>query len=1114
MKNHCDSSVDSVGGEGGIYPPAAHPDIQGDMQGSTGTQKMKDPKSFTQNLFDTLSLRMVEWLPLRRSPDTFVSDQNSNPGHLRNSSLRHAADSLQPLSPGRPRKTDLPKPDLALHERPALPSSEKGAPKNPRAPSSRAFDVQHTTAAVPPRLKHLALTELEPWRQSPRSSMEEKVRSERKQQARPIAVDSHDESTGLPYPPALKHRPQQKLPGKLFETQSGNNGRSQQRKQRRVSWDGSKMLNTTSCPETERRKQGPPNPLVDKAPPPLASKLEDEDLDHQYRLSETVQTVTHLSRDIIEGLGQIIAESDDEAERWREELSRMELLGTFDNSEWQFATPRQRRVFSFVAQAVFYVLGNTRQVLRSFRKDPSGGKAMTAAPRLDLKQLQPSFCRIFDICPRDIVLQSLWGTLEKLFVPPREVSSTVKRSARRVSRNSSGSPPAGSISESLAADEHISDDNAAYLATVALFALVGSLPRVDRQTWRDVLRMRSVGALAPDAEMRKLSSADCQLIMRVTDGLEHELALRLVSRFVRSLTARLAFHEILKTRQGYQRRRTVLDLIVENLSEHRSLTTAGTDHDDASPDDESPGPSTIIVEWLRTLLLREWDGTPELARSSAAGGAVQILASIYKARSRLGLVPQDFHTPFLSERLDPMEMPVECLNRVPNNKTIHLLSYPFLFPPWALVTYFRAVNHATMSKYYEAAMTATRHFTQTAFGAIQVNEDVSVLARMKTSMSTYLVLVVSRDQVLPDALNQLWRREKRELMRPLKVQMGMDEGEQGLDHGGVQQEFFRVALAEALSPSYGIFTTDSRTRISWFQPCALEPLYKFELLGLLMSLAVYNGLTLPVNFPTALYRKLLGLKVKYLDHVRDGWPDLARGLDELLKWKNGDVGDIFMRTYEFSFEAFGHVHTIDMRKVGRDSAWPMPPETAMHHDPANETTNSVMPEAMRSEQQSGEADLVTNKNRHEFVKDYIFWLTDKSVRPQYEALARGFYTCLDRTALSLFTPEALKSVIEGIQEIDIAELEQHARYEGGFGPTHRVVEDFWSVVRCYSAEQRAQLLEFVTASDRIPVNGISSIMFVIQKNGVGDAVSLRDPGNFCYISANTSCSACSVFRPV
>jgi len=140
-----------------------------------------------------------------------------------------------------------------------------------------------------------------------------------------------------------------------------------------------------------------------------------------------------------------------------------------------------------------------------------------------------------------------------------------------------------------------------------------------------------------------------------------------------------------------------------------------------------------------------------------------------------------------------------------------------------------------------------------------------------------------------------------------------------------------------------------------------------------------------------------------------------------------------------------------------------------------------------------EACLVTNRNRHQFVKDYIFWLTDKSIRPQYEAFARGFYTCIDRSALSIFTPEALKTVVEGIQEIDVKELERHARYEGGFGPSHPVVRDFWSIVQKFSVEKKAQLLEFVTASDRVPVNGISSIMFVIQKNGVGDAVRFLFP---------------------
>ena len=171
-------------------------------------------------------------------------------------------------------------------------------------------------------------------------------------------------------------------------------------------------------------------------------------------------------------------------------------------------------------------------------------------------------------------------------------------------------------------------------------------------------------------------------------------------------------------------------------------------------------------------------------------------------REELGLSPEIFHTPFLAERLDPLEMPVEWLAHAPTSKSLHLLSYPFLFPPAALVTYFRALNFASMSKAFEAAMTTSRLVVSLAFAGD--HNEGRLCTRLKTAMATNLVLEVRRDNVLRDSLNQLWRRERRELMRPLKVRMGMDEGEEGVDHGGVQQEFFRMAIGEALNPDYGM----------------------------------------------------------------------------------------------------------------------------------------------------------------------------------------------------------------------------------------------------------------------------------------------------------------------
>ena len=1072
-------------------------------------QPLKDPKSFTQNLFDTISLRMVEWLPLRRAPESFQA-KTKHPGLL--------PDSTPATSDKRRRHQDTEFEKRQPNKEGSTVSHSHIA--QPRTPSSRNPGTQPPAVELKfqnQHVKRLSLSEVENWRQSSWHTMDEKKRSEYKNKHLPVGTHlASNEFASLPSPPALKHRPQ-KHRGRI-DGLDNTRPKERSKAQRRVSWDSEKVLNEPSLQETpSHARPPPPQPQVD-IDSPSDRKSKQSSPRNTRDAGPLAQTITHFTPEIINGLEKIMIESEEESDKWREELDRIQSMGSFDNPDWQFATPRQRQVFPFVAQSVFFIFSNTKQMLLSFGKDAmdlNGSSETPTDSRLDVLNLRGSLQRLFTICPWDVALHSLWSGLDKLFLPPNEFTSTraSRRSSRSSTMTSSAAPPPAvrRLSESVP-EGHLSDADAAYIATIALFVLVGSVPNLDSQTWRGILRMRAAGTVASSADMQKLSPEHARQAVEATDRLEHELGLRLVNRLVRALTARLAYHEISKARQVYsldlpkQRKVSVLDRIIDNLTDHYDIQGGATD---ASAAPQPTGPAHLILEWLRTLFLREWDGNPEMARSSAAGGALQIMALMYKERNRLGLFPEDFQTPLLAERLDPLEMPVAWAGKLSNNRTMHLLSYPFLFPPSFLVIYFRALNYSAMSKYFEAAMTTTRHVTQTAFGNIHVSDDGALLARMKVSMSTYLVVSVRRDNVLTDALNQLWRRERRELMRPLKVQMGMDEGEEGLDHGGVQQEFFRVLMAEALDPVYGMFTMDNRHRISWFRPCSLEPLYKFELLGLLMSIAVYNGLTLPINFPVAFYRKLLGLKVKHLDHIKDGWPELSHGLNSLLEWKNGDVSDVFVRTYEFSFESFGRVETIDMQKVGRDAPWAAPINHALalselpSSNPATlspppstaaEAVEATAVSKLRSVSiqsptpPSDEAPLVTNDNRHRFVKDYIFWLTDKSIRPQFEAFLRGFQTCLDRSALSIFNPEALKTVVEGLHEIDIKELENHARYEGGFGPDHRVIRDFWSVVQQYSPEKKAQLLEFVTASDRVPVNGIPSIMFVIQKNGVGDLV--------------------------
>ena len=111
-----------------------------------------------------------------------------------------------------------------------------------------------------------------------------------------------------------------------------------------------------------------------------------------------------------------------------------------------------------------------------------------------------------------------------------------------------------------------------------------------------------------------------------------------------------------------------------------------------------------------------------------------------------------------------------------------------------------------MTKAFQSAQVNARLLTKLNYEDIDGKSGrgaIRLFERLRPSTSKYLLLDIRRESILEDAMNQLWRREPSELMKPLKVRMGMSEGEEGVDLGGVQQEFFRLAIAEALDPQYG-----------------------------------------------------------------------------------------------------------------------------------------------------------------------------------------------------------------------------------------------------------------------------------------------------------------------
>lgn len=312
-----------------------------------------------------------------------------------------------------------------------------------------------------------------------------------------------------------------------------------------------------------------------------------------------------------------------------------------------------------------------------------------------------------------------------------------------------------------------------------------------------------------------------------------------------------------------------------------------------------------VLEWARNIFMESWNGNVLVHRDTLHGVALSMLRLLFETDT----VERDlFHTPMVTDRIDPYVLPIEWYRRTKPlpEKTYHLLDFPFLIELSTAVTFLRSIHLDLMKKAYESAFA---HYRLT----IQMSKIAGIrypdLAdQIPKTLTTYLVIHTRRKTIVEDTMNHLLYREKRELLRPLKVKFA--EGEDGIDQGGVQQEFYGVLMQTLMDPEYGMFMTDETTRISWFNTASLEGLQKFELMGLIFGLAVYNGVTVPVNFPKVLYAKLLGWEIT-LDDIEDAWPQQYRSLKYLLECPEEDVEDLCLQ-YEFYYDVFGQKKSVDM----------------------------------------------------------------------------------------------------------------------------------------------------------------------------------------------------------
>lgn len=364
------------------------------------------------------------------------------------------------------------------------------------------------------------------------------------------------------------------------------------------------------------------------------------------------------------------------------------------------------------------------------------------------------------------------------------------------------------------------------------------------------------------------------------------------------------------------------------------------------------------------------------------------------------------------------------------------LEWPLVLDAWVKVQVLHVDAYQQMSLQFQHTVVAQAWIQQ----AQKLFDDSDSIGMRSNKAVPYLMLEIRRDYVIQDTMSQL-RLRMHDLKKPLKFTFA---GEQGLDLGGVQKEFFQLVTQELLSPTSTMFLFNKETQNYWINGESEATSQQFEMAGIIIGLAIYNGVILDIHFPRVLYKKLQGIPLTWRDFI-DLEPTVYRSHDQILEMPGNEVEDLMNYFLVDTITPAGTYATHELVPNGGDI-------------------------------------LVTGDNRAEFVNAYAMFLMTTHVSKQFDAFSRGFQMVCGGAAITLFHAEELELLVCGSPEFDFAELQQAAQYADGYTATTPVCVWLWEILNEMDDKSKRAFLHFVTASSRTPIRGLGKVIITIQRH--------------------------------
>ncbi|GAB7346103.1 hypothetical protein MBLNU457_4860t2 [Dothideomycetes sp. NU457] len=298
-----------------------------------------------------------------------------------------------------------------------------------------------------------------------------------------------------------------------------------------------------------------------------------------------------------------------------------------------------------------------------------------------------------------------------------------------------------------------------------------------------------------------------------------------------------------------------------------------------------------------------------------------------------------------------------------------------------------------------------------------------------------LQLNIRRSDVFLDSFKSLYYKKPNEIKYgKLNIRF---HGEEGVDAGGVTREWFGALSRQMFNPDYALFNPVAADRTT-FHPNPLSVINEqhltfFRFIGRIIGKALYEGRVLDCHFSRAVYKRILGKPVSLKD-METLDLDYYKSLVWILE---NDITDVTFETFSVEVDKFGVTETVDLIPGGRDIP-------------------------------------VTEENKREYVNKVVEQRLTKSVEEQLEHFLMGFQEIVPTELITIFNEQELELLISGLPDIDTDDWKNNTDYHN-YTQTSPQVQWFWRAVRSFDKEEKAKLLQFVTGTSKVPLNGFKEL---------------------------------------